>query len=41
MIAGLGLFLVIGNRSGLLPTVPLLGFMVMVVGGVIMSIGRS
>jgi hypothetical protein len=41
MVAGFGLFLVIGNRTGLAPTAPFLGFAVVVVGGVIMAAGRS
>jgi hypothetical protein len=41
MISGLGLLLVIGNRTGLAPTVPYFGFAVMVLGGVIMAVGRS
>jgi hypothetical protein len=41
IVSGLGAVLVIGNRTGAAPTVPLLGFMVMVVGGVIMALGRS
>src|SRR5262249_29159004 len=41
MVSGLGLLLVFGDRSGLAPTVPYLGFAVMVVGGVIIAAGRS
>ncbi len=41
MICGLGAFLVIGNRTGLAPTVPFFGFFMMVLGGVIMAAGRS
>jgi hypothetical protein len=41
MISALGFFFVIGNRTGLAPTVPFFGFAVMVVGGVIMAAGRS
>jgi hypothetical protein len=41
MISALGFFFVIGNRTGLAPSVPFFGFAVMVVGGVIMAAGRS
>jgi hypothetical protein len=41
LISGLGAFLVIGNRTGVAPTVPYMGFAVMVIGGVIMAVGRS
>jgi hypothetical protein len=41
VISGLGALLVIGHRTGAAPTVPYLGFIVMVFGGVIMAIGRS
>jgi hypothetical protein len=40
LISGLGAFLVIGNRTGLAPTVPYMGFAVMVIGGAIMAAGR-
>jgi hypothetical protein len=41
MISALGLFFVIGNNTGLAPTMPFFGFAVMVVGGVIIAAGRS
>jgi hypothetical protein len=41
MVSGLGLFLWLGNKSGLSPTLPYLGFVVMAAGGVIMALGRS
>jgi hypothetical protein len=41
MISALGFFLVIGNKSGLAPSLPFFGFAVMVCGGLIMAAGRS
>lgn len=41
MISVLGHFFVVGNRSGLLPTVSMFGLVIMAVGGGIMAAGRS
>ncbi|WP_165067118.1 hypothetical protein [Paludisphaera rhizosphaerae] len=41
MISLMGLFFVVGNRTGAAPTVPFFGFTFMVIGGVIMNAGRS
>ena len=41
LISALGLLVVVGNRSVLAPTVPLFGFALMMVGGVLMTSGRS
>jgi hypothetical protein len=37
----LGFCFVIGNRSGVLPTMPFFGFALMVFGGVVMAFDRS
>jgi hypothetical protein len=40
MFCALGAFLVIGNRTGMAPTLPFMGFFFMVIGAVIMAAGR-
>ena len=41
MISAAGVFFVIGNQTGLAPSVPFFGFAMMIVGGAIMAAGRS
>ena len=41
MVSALGLVLVIGNRTGLAPTLPFFGTIVIALGVVIMAAGRS
>ncbi|GAC1473423.1 MAG: hypothetical protein NVSMB9_22020 [Isosphaeraceae bacterium] len=41
MISMLGVLLIMGNRTGLAPTLPFLGFAVMIIGGVLLSAARS
>jgi hypothetical protein len=39
MVIGVGIILLIGNRTGVLPTFPFAGFLTMTVGGMIFGIG--
>jgi len=41
LICFAGGFFVVGNRTGIAPSVPFFGFALMVLGGVIMNIGRK